>query len=86
MPTVTIMLIMRIGGLLNANQEKILLLYNPLIYETADVIGTFVYRKGLQEMDYGYSSAVGLFNSIIGVILLVIANGVARKYSETSLF
>jgi putative aldouronate transport system permease protein len=86
MPTVTIMLIMRIGGLLNANQEKILLLYNPLIYETSDVIGTFVYRKGLQEMDYGYSSAVGLFNSIIGVILLVIANGVARKYSETSLF
>jgi putative aldouronate transport system permease protein len=86
MPTVTIMLIMRIGGLLNANQEKILLLYNPLIYETSDVIGTFVYRKGLQEMDYGYSSAVGLFNSVVGVILLVIANGVARKYSETSLF
>jgi putative aldouronate transport system permease protein len=77
---------MRIGGLLNANQEKILLLYNPLIYETSDVIGTFVYRKGLQEMDYGYSSAVGLFNSVVGVILLVIANGVARKYSETSLF
>lgn len=86
LPTITIMLIMRIGGLMNANQEKILLLYNPLIYETADVIGTFVYRKGLQEMDYGYSSAVGLFNSVINVILLVIANGVSRKYGETSLF
>jgi putative aldouronate transport system permease protein len=86
MPTVTIMLIMRIGGLMNANQEKILLLYNPLIYETSDVIGTFVYRKGLLEADYGYSTAVGIFNSIVNVILLFIANGVSRKYSETSLF
>ena len=86
MPTVVIMLIMRIGGLMNANQEKILLLYNPLIYETSDVIGTFVYRKGLLEADYGYSTAVGLFNSSVNVILLFIANGVSRKYSETSLF
>ena len=86
MPTVVIMLIMRIGGLMNANQEKILLLYNPLIYETSDVIGTFVYRKGLLEADYGYSTAVGLFNSIVNVVLLFVANGVSRKYSETSLF
>ena len=86
MPTVVIMLIMRIGGLMNANQEKILLLYNPLIYETSDVIGTFVYRKGLLEADYGYSTAVGLFNSLVNVVLLFIANGVSRKYSETSLF
>ena len=86
MPTVTIMLIMKIGSLMNANQEKILLLYNPLIYETSDVIGTFVYRKGLLEADYGYSTAVGLFNSVVNVILLFIANGVSRKYSETSLF
>ena len=86
MPTVVIMLIMRIGMLMSANQEKILLLYNPLIYETSDVIGTFVYRKGLLEADYGYSTAVGLFNSAVNVILLFIANGVSRKYSETSLF
>ncbi len=86
MPTVVIMLIMKIGSLMNANQEKILLLYNPLIYETSDVIGTFVYRKGLLEADYGYSTAVGLFNSAVNVVLLFIANGVSRKYSETSLF
>ena len=86
MPTVVIMLIMRIGGLMNANQEKILLLYNALIYESSDVIGTFVYRKGLLEADYGYSTAVGLFNSAVNVVLLFIANGVSRKYSETSLF
>ena len=86
MPTITIMLIMRISSLLMANMEKIILLYNPLIYETADVIGSYVYRKGLLEGDYGYSSAVGLFNSIIGLILMVVANGVSRKYGETSLF
>ena len=78
MPTVVIMLIMRIGSLMNANQDKILLLYNPLIYETSDVIGTFVYRKGLLEADYGYSTAVGLFNSAVNVVLLFIANGVSR--------
>ena len=86
MPVITIMLIQRVGGLLGTNMEKIILLYNPLIYETADTIGSFVYRKGLQEANYGYSSAVGMFNSIVGLILLCIANGIARKYGETSLF
>ena len=85
-PTITIMLIMRIGSLLQANSDKILLLYNSLIYEVADVIGTFTYRKGLIEQDYGYSSAVGLFNSIIGMILLTVSNGVSRKIGDTSLF
>ena len=78
-PTITIMLIMRIGSLLAANSDKILLLYTPLTYEVADVIGTFVYRKGLIEQDYGYSAAVGLFNSVIGMILLVVSNGVLQK-------
>lgn len=86
MPTVTIMLIMRVGSLLNTNMEKIILLYNALIYETADTIGTFTYRKGLQEANYGYSSAVGLFNSVVGVVLLLVANTISRKYGETSLF
>ena len=85
-PTITIMLIMRIGGLLSANSDKILLLYSPLIYDVSDVIGTFTYRKGLIEQDYGYSSAVGLFNSVIGMILLCISNGVSRKIGDTSLF
>lgn len=85
-PTITIMLIMRIGSLLSANSDKILLLYNSLIYEVSDVIGTFTYRKGLIEQDYGYSAAVGLFNSIIGMILLTISNGISRKIGDTSLF
>ncbi len=85
-PTITIMLIMRIGSLLAANSDKILLLYAPIIYEVSDVIGTFTYRKGLIEQDYGYSSAVGLFNSVVGMILLTVSNGISRKIGDTSLF
>ncbi len=84
--TIVIMLILRLGQLLSVGMDKILLLYNPLIYETADVISTFVYRKGIQDSDYGYSTAVGLFNSVINFLLLLIANAVSRKFSETSLF
>jgi len=63
-----------------------MLLYNPSIYETADIISTFVYRKGLIELDYSYSSAVGLFNSVINFILLMAVNRLSKKVSETSLF
>ena len=84
--TIVIMLILRLGQLLAIGMDKILLLYNPLIYETADVISTFVYRKGIQDSDYGYSTAVGLFNSVINFLLLLIANTISRKFSETSLF
>ena len=85
-PTITIMLIMRMGQLMSVGMDKILLLYNPLIYETSDVISTFVYRKGIQEADYGYSTAVGLFNSVVNFALLLIANTFSRKFGETSLF
>lgn len=84
--TVVIMLILKCGSLLAVGAEKIILLYNANTYETADVISTFVYRKGLQEFNYGYSTAVGLFNSVINFALILIANGLAKKYSETSLF
>ena len=66
--------------------EKIILLYNPNTYETADVISSFVYRKGLLEMNYSYSSAVGLFNSVVNFILLISANKLSRMLSETSLW
>ncbi len=86
MSTVIIMLILRIGGMMNVGYEKIILLYNPATYETADVISSFVYRKGLQEMNYGYSTAVGLFNSVINFVLLVGTNALSKKFSETSLW
>lgn len=85
-PTIIIMLILQIGSLLSVAMEKVLLLYRPLTYETADVISTFVYRRGLIEGDFGYSTSVGLFNSVVNMLLLFISNAISRKYSETSLF
>jgi len=85
-PTITIMFILRVGNLLTVNFEKVLLLYSPATFETADVISTFVFRRGLLQLDYGFSTAVGLFNSVIALVLILAANFVARKTSETSLF
>ncbi|MGG1639022.1 ABC transporter permease [Paenibacillus sp. NRS-1760] len=86
LPTIIIMLILRIGNLLSVGFEKIILLYNPAIYDTADVISSFVYRKGLLEFGWSYSAAVGLFNSVINLILLVLANRLSKKFSENSLW
>ena len=85
MPAIMSMLIMRCGTLLQVGAEKILNLYNPSIYSTADVISTHVQRMGLERMQYGYSTAVGLFNSVMGVLLLLLMNYISRKYTETSL-
>jgi len=85
-PTIIIMLILRMGSLFSVGFEKIILLYNSMTYETADVISSFTYRKGLLDFNYGYSTAVGLFNSVINFGMLMIANFLSRKYSETSLF
>ncbi|MFF2482800.1 ABC transporter permease [Paenibacillus sp. NPDC058071] len=86
LPTIAIMLILRMGNLLNVGFEKIILLYNPVTYETADVISSFVYRKGLLEFGWSYSAAVGLFNSVINLALLITANYVSRKVNKTSLW
>ena len=86
MPTIVILLIMGVGNLLNVGFEKILLLYNPVIYDTADVISTYVYRKGIIEYNYSYSTAVGLFNSVINFMLLVTTNYIAKKTTENSLW
>ena len=85
-PTIVILLILRIGHLLGVGYEKTILLYNPATYETADIISTYVYRVGLLEQNWSYSTAIGLFNSIINFSLLVIANRISRKVSETSLW
>ena len=85
-PTVSIMLILRIGGMMNVGYEKVILLYNPAIYETSDIISTFVYRKGILERGYSYSAAVGLFNSVINCFLLVLSNQFSKRISETSLW
>lgn len=85
-PTITILLILNMGGLLGVGYEKILLLQNPLNMEASDVIATSVYRTGLLEAQYSYSTAVGLFNSVVNAILLILVNQVVRKTSENSLW
>mgnify|MGYP000414606409 CR=1 FL=1 len=84
MPTIITMLILKCGNLLNVGFEKILLLYNPSTFSTADVISTHVQRLGIEQAQYGYSTAVGLFNSVVGTILLFTANYISRKYADTS--
>lgn len=85
-PTIIIMLILKIGQIMSVGYEKTILLYNPQVYETADIISSYVYRKGLQEFNYGYSTAVGMFNSVINLVLLLITNRISKKMTETSLF
>lgn len=86
MPTIVILLILRIGNMMTLGWEKIVLLYNQMTYETADVISTYVYRRGLVQFDYSFSTAVGMFNSVINFILLLLANGISRKVNDTSLW
>ena len=86
LPTVVIMLIMRIGNMMSVGSEKIILMYNESTYEVADVISTYVYRRGLLEFAYSFSAAVGLFNNIINFILVNVANTVSKKVTETSLW
>lgn len=85
-PTIITMLILRVGTMMSLGHEKVMLLYNPGIYETADVISTYVYRKGLIDMSYSYSAAVGLFNSVVNLVLLWGANKISRSLTETSLW
>lgn len=86
LPTIMILLILRIGDLLNVGFEKVMLLYNPTIYETADVISTFVYRRGILSADYSYATAVDLFNSVVACILILCANKISKKLTENSLW
>ncbi len=86
LPTIIVMFLMRIGQLLSVGHEKIILLYNSLTWETADIIASYVYRKGLLEQSYSFSTAVGLFNTVISFILLMIANNLSKKLGEGSLW
>lgn len=86
LPTVMVLLILDIGSILGSNFEKILLLYNPLTYETADVISTYVYRMGITGGNFSYATAVGLFEGIIGLILVTTANAISKRTTKSSLW
>jgi len=86
LPTILIMLIIRIGNLLEVSFELIILLYQPATYETADVVNTFIFRQGLQGGQYDVAAAAGLFNAVVAFILVMTANTISRRYSRTSLW
>ncbi|MCK9862901.1 ABC transporter permease subunit [Paenibacillus sp. ATY16] len=82
MPTIAIMFILSLGGFLSANFEQIINLLNPVTFETGDVIDTYVYRVGLQQFQYSYTAAIGLFKSLVGLLLILGANLLVRKMSR----
>jgi len=86
MATIIIMLIIRIGNILEISFEMIILLYQPATYETADVVNTFIYRQGLQGGQYDFAAAAGLFNAIVAFVLVMTANTISKRYSRTSLW
>ena len=86
LPTIIIMLIIRIGNLLEVGFEMIILLYQPATYQTADVINTYIYRQGIQGGQYDLAAAAGLFNAVVAFVLVMAANAVSRRYSRTSLW
>ncbi len=86
MPTIIIMLIIRIGNIMEVSFELIILLYQPATWSTADVVNTFVYRQGLQSGQYDLAAAAGLFNAAVAFVLVMTANTLSRRYSRTSLW
>jgi len=86
MPAIVITLILAVGRMMMIGFEKILLLYNPSIYETADILSTYVYRMGLQQGNYSFGTAVGLFNGLIGLLLVTGSNYLAKRFSGTSIY
>jgi putative aldouronate transport system permease protein len=85
-PTIIVMFILQIGNLMGTNLEKVLLLYSPSVYDVADVISSYVFRQGVVMAQFGYSSAVGLWNSALNFTILVVSNTISRKLTDTSLF
>ncbi len=85
-PTVATMLILRVGSILEVGLEKVLLLYSPAIYETSDIIATYVYRQGMMSGNMSYATAIGLFSAVINLVLLVSANYFSKKFCDTGLF
>lgn len=84
-PLISILLVLRMGQMLNAGFEKILLLYSPAVYEVGDVIDTFVYRSGIKNAKFSYSTAVGLFKSVIAMVLIVLSDFAAKRMGQTGI-
>jgi putative aldouronate transport system permease protein len=81
-PVIVILFLLRIGYIMNAGFEEILNLYNPVVYSVGDIIDTYVYRVGLIDFDYSYSTAIGLFKNVLGLSLLILTNTVTKRFSQ----
>ncbi|GAA3412105.1 ABC transporter permease [Paenibacillus hodogayensis] len=86
MPVIIILFILQLGDILSVGAESIILLYNPVTYETADVLSTYVYRRGLISGEFSFAAAVDLFNSVVGLVLVFAANKISKKATETSIW
>ncbi|MBB6671794.1 ABC transporter permease [Cohnella nanjingensis] len=84
--TIVLMFVLSLAGIMDAGMEQILILANPLVYSTSDIIDTYVYRIGLQESNFGLATAVGLFKGVIGTILIVLGNMIVRRTGERSIW
>ena len=85
-PTIVTLLLMQLGNVMNVGFEKVLLIQNPSTYSTSDILSTYVYRMGIGQAKYSFASAVGLFNNLVGLVVLLFFNAVAKKFSDTSLW
>jgi len=83
---ILLMFILRIGGILGVNTEQVLLLYNPTVYATGDVLGTYIYRTGVALSNYSYATAIGFFESLVGLSLVLTGNMISRKISGRSIW
>ena len=84
--TVILLLIMTLGNLLNVGFEKVYLMYSPAVYETGDVIATYVYRQGIENKNFSYAAAVGLFYSAVGFVFVMASNSLSRRVTGSSLW
>ncbi|WP_418320676.1 ABC transporter permease [Piscinibacter sakaiensis] len=85
-PTIAVLMVIKLGNILEVGYEYIILLYQPTTYETADVISTYIYRLGLQGARYDLAAAAGIFNAVVALVLVLVANKISRRITRTGVF
>ena len=86
MSTIVLLFILRLGSIMDAGFEQVFVMYNPAVYDSGDIIGTFIYRIGISNMEYSFATAAGLFNSLIGFILLISGNFISKRLLQKSIW
>ena len=84
--TIVVVALLSLGSILKNSFEQVFVMYNPAVYKTADIINTYVYRHGVGQLEYSYTTAIGLFNGVVGFLLIIITNALSRKFFERSLW